>query len=213
MATEPTTTAGPPPDWEPPRRVSVEEYLRINEASEKRYEYDEGVMYVRGYPPEWHVGTAGGTEAHGELTLEVQGTLRAHLRGGPCRLRNQDLQLWVSQRRYYYPDAFVTCGGYEPRGVRLRDAVLVVEVLSEGTERADRGRKMQGYLQLPGLRDYLLLDSERVHATLHRRVGDAWQMHLVGRGDVLRLESIGLDVPLDALYETSGLLEAEDLEE
>ena len=59
MATEPTTTAGRPPDWEPPRRVSVEEYLRINEASEKRYKYDEGIMYVRGYPPEWHAGMAG----------------------------------------------------------------------------------------------------------------------------------------------------------
>jgi hypothetical protein len=52
-----------------------------------------------------------------------------------------------------------------------------------------------------------------MHATLHSRVGDAWQLHLVGRGDVLRLERIGLEVPPDALYETSGLLEAEDLEE
>lgn len=43
MATEPLTRpVGYPDDWEPPRRASVEEFRRISEASDRRYDYRDG---------------------------------------------------------------------------------------------------------------------------------------------------------------------------
>lgn len=200
MATEPHAPAIPA-GWEPPRRVSIEEYRRIDAASSVRYEYRDSWMYPRFYPPGSHWAMAGGTLAHSDLTVALQIRLATHLRGGPCRMYNQDVQLYVDEHHHYYPDAFVVRGG--PRDPRLReqrDAVLVCEVLGESTADEDQGAKRLDYQRLPGLREYLLLDSRRLAGTLYRRAGDEWTVHDLGAGDTLRLTSIGLEVPLDELY-------------
>lgn len=200
MATEPVAPTVPA-DWEPPRRVTVEEYRRINEASSTRYEYRDGWMYPRFYPPGSHWAMAGGTLAHSDLTVALQIQLATHLRGGPCHMYNQDVQLYVDERHYYYPDAFVVCDG--PRDPRLHeqhDAVLVCEVLSPSTADDDQGTKRLDYQDLPSLQEYLLLDSRRRAATIYRRAGGDWTVHDLGAGDTLRLTSIGLALPLDALY-------------
>jgi Uma2 family endonuclease len=190
-----------PADWEPPRRVSQEEYRRISQASSTRFEFRDGWMYPRFYPPGSHWAMAGGTLAHSDLTVALQIRLAIHLRGGPCHMYNQDVQLYVDEQDYYYPDAFVVCGG--PRNPQLReqhDAVLVCEVLSPSTADDDQGIKRLRYQRLASLREYLLLDSRRYAATLYRRSGDDWTVHDLGAGATLNLSSIGLTLALDDLY-------------
>ena len=66
---------------------------------------------------------------------------------------------------YYYPDVVVTCSGMDigPESPQyyLEDPLLIVEVLSPSTEIIDRREKMLGYRSLPGLKEYVLVDSEK----------------------------------------------------
>jgi Uma2 family endonuclease len=203
MASEPTRHEGYPDDWEPPRRVSVEEYLRIDNASNKRYEYLDGVMYVHGYPPGWHVGMAGGTRAHTRLIMRLHAALESHLADGPCVAYEGNLRLRVSEKRYVYPDAYVACAETEAAGgdVETNDATLVFEVLSPGTETNDLSTKKRAYRQLPSLKEYVTLATDERRITVCRAMGvRAWIEEEYGEGEAAHLESSGLDLDVDDLY-------------
>lgn len=203
MASEPTRYEGYPADWEPPRRASVEEYLRIDNASTKRYEYLDGVMYVRGYPPSWHVSMAGGTRAHTRLIMRLHAALEAHLAEGPCIAYEGNLRLRVSATRYVYPDAYVACAETEATGgdIETNDATVVFEVLSPGTETNDLSIKKRAYRRLPSLKEYVTLATDERRVTVYRATGiRAWLEEDYGEGETARLEGIGLDLDVDELY-------------
>jgi Uma2 family endonuclease len=167
-------------------------------------------MWLRGYPPTYRLGMAGGTWAHADLTRAIQRRLEDATAGMPCRVGNQDIELWVSDDKYYFPDAFVICGQpHDPRSRSARDPVLVVEVLSESTAEIDRGDKLEDYLALPSMREYLLLETRKVGGTLYRRESDVWVVHPLRAGAMLCLVSVGLELTLADLYAHTGLLEAD----
>ncbi len=51
----------------------------------------------------------------------------------------------------------------------LLNPTVIVEVLSAGTEVYDRGRKFEHYQSIESLREYLLVASDRISASLYRR--------------------------------------------
>ena len=191
------------PDYEPPRRVGVEEYLRLSAELPGKYEYHDGLMYPRFYPPGSHWAMAGGTRAHARLIARMVALLETHLRGGPCNLYPSDMRLYVNARTYFYPDAFVVCEeDTEPGRIDERDAALVLEVRSASSSDFDRGDKFLAYRQLPSLREYLLLDNRKVQATLFRLGDDGeWRYITFTAGADLHLDSIGLRVSLTHIYE------------
>ena len=194
---------GPHSGYEPPRSVGVAEYLRLAEALDGLYEYHEGLMYPRAYPPGSLRAMAGGTRAHARLIARIVAALDTHLRGRPCDVYPSEMRLRVAEDAYFYPDAFVSCDeDAAPGRIEERDAVLVVEVRSASTSEFERGDKFLAYQQLPGTREYLLLDNRRVQATLFRLGEHGQWRHLTVTGAAeLRLDSVRLALPLATLYE------------
>ena len=79
--------------------------------------------------------------------------------------------------------------------------MLIVEIQSPSTERDDHFVKLPHYQSLPSLQEILYVESQRVAATLYRRSGEGWQTIELDGGDArLQLATIGLDMPLSALY-------------
>ena len=76
-------------------------------------------------------------------------------------------------------------------------------MLSETTAAYDRGAKFAAYRKLPTLREYALIDPERLSLDLFRREGDSkrWVLHPIEAGGHVEWASVGLQVPLEALYE------------
>jgi Uma2 family endonuclease len=85
---------------------------------------------------------AGGSRNHSTIAVNAAIALGNRLAGGPCRPYNSDFLVEASDRNRYYPDVSVACG--ETRDFTDRP-VLVVEVLSPGTQREDLGPKLQNY--------------------------------------------------------------------
>ena len=77
----------------------------------------------------------------------------------------------------------------------------MVEVLSASTAAFDIGDKFAAYRQLDSLREYVLVDQERVRVQIYRRLGDRWLVDSAGPGERLRLESIDLECPVERVYE------------
>ncbi len=189
--------------YEPPRRVSHAEYERLELVLPGKYEYHDGLMYPRFYPPGSHSHMAGGTEAHAQLILRLLTSFAIHLgTKGPCRVYPSDMMLRADAHDYF-PDAFVVCNDpMQPRRTRLDDAVLVCEVRSESTADFDKGEKFDAYKQLRGLHEYLILDNRRPQATLFQKGSDgAWRYITIVEGAEVRLESVDMVLSLSRLYE------------
>jgi Uma2 family endonuclease len=74
----------------------------------------------------------------------------------------------------------VRCGPLEPGAAHLSDPVLIVEVLSPGTEARDRREKWAPYQKLDSLKHYVLVARDKAHAEIFSR-GEA-ERQLSGAG-------------------------------
>ena len=73
---------------------------------------------------------------------------------------------------YAYPDIVIVCG--EPTFMadefdNLLNPVTLIEVLSDGTEDYDRGRKFQRYRKIPTFQEYILINSQAVDIEVWRK--------------------------------------------
>src|SRR5689334_17788040 len=115
-------------------KMTPEEYLAFERASEQKHEYVDGEIFAM----------AGGTREHNLIAANVVGELRSALLERPCEVYGSDQKLKTPAGKYHYPDVSVICGPPvfedETRDVMLNPRAIV-EVLSDSTERYDRGDK------------------------------------------------------------------------
>jgi Uma2 family endonuclease len=174
------------------RHLSHEEYFALEQAEDRRYEYLAGEVFAM----------AGGSESHALISMNIGAALVNATRGKPCRVYGADMRVRVAAfDKFCYPDVAVVCS-QQPRNPRwIEDPVLIVEVLSPGTESYDRGLKFEHYRALPSLRVYLLLSQDRMHAEFFEREGGTWRLREASGGDgVIALEALGVELPLAELY-------------
>lgn len=189
-----------PPAFEtaPAGYVSPADYLRLERAAEFRHEYFQGEIRAM----------AGASFAHNRICANLLIELGIHLRGKACTPVGSDQRLQIlSGSAYVYPDLTVVCGpplfNEDKKPDTLLNPTLLVEVLSASTANNDRGEKFMFYRQLPSLRQYLMLDSESVHAELYS-LDEPGRWVLTETRDqaaVLGLGSIGCRVPLADIYQ------------
>ena len=174
-------------------------YLAWEAEQPHKHEYLAGEVFAM----------AGASDAHVTLAGNCYMLLRQHLRGGPCSVFISDMKLRVAQDdAFFYPDVLVSCDAADREQSHYKTApLLVIEVLSPSTAAYDRSSKFAAYRKLPSLREYCLIDSERLGVDVFRREGDArdlqpWSYLPYDAADQqVELASVGLRVPLSALYE------------
>jgi Uma2 family endonuclease len=174
--------------------ISPELYLEAEEKSGTRHEYVDGVVYAM----------AGGSDAHNLITGAFYVALRQWLRDGPCRVFMADVKLRIRSgqgEKFYYPDVLVTCDPRDTNRLYKEFPRLVIEVLSESTERTDRFEKFLSYNQLESLEEYIHAAQDKVEVVIYRR-RNGWKREVLNSLDAtLRLESVDLDIKIRHLYE------------
>ncbi|MCM8621321.1 MAG: Uma2 family endonuclease [Candidatus Accumulibacter sp.] len=168
-------------------------YLEWENRQPMRHEFIRGEVFAM----------TGASDLHNELSGNLYTLLRQHLRGTECRVFMADVKLRVEAADCgFYPDLLVTCAESDraDRHVK-RSPVVVVEVLSASTAAFDIGEKFAAYRQLVSLREYVLVDQERIRIQVYRRLNEQWFVDSVGPGEQLRLESVGLKCPVERVYE------------
>ena len=174
--------------------MNLAQFLRWEDGTDTRYEL------VGGYP----VAMAPPARAHGILCARLAGMIDAGLRPRrPCAAQTEaGITRPDRDDSFYVADIAVTCRPYQ-RGEQLaQDPILIVEILSPGTERHDRLTKVPAYRSIDSVEEILLIDFESIYAEVLRREGDRWITALVqGQDAILRLNSTNLSVPMAELYD------------
>jgi Uma2 family endonuclease len=185
------------------RRMSLDEFLRWEDGGDTRYELIDGVPLAMAPP----------ARAHGLLSARLTTAIDAALRSRrPCAVQNEaGIRRPDSADTFYVADLAVTCRPHRRGEQLLEEPILVVEILSPGTERHDRQTKVPGYREIDSVIEILLIDSEAGYAEILRRDGSRWITELVqGLGATLSLTSVALQVPMAELYEGIDLAPAAD---
>jgi len=175
--------------------ISPEEYLEGERLAEMRHEYVDGRVYAMG----------GASDDHNRIAGNIFAELRERLRGHRCEPFINDMKVKIPPTFadvYYYPDVLVACDRTDNARYFRERPTVIIEVLSPETERTDRREKAIAYRQLPPVEAYVLIEQERMAATILRRAEPGWQSDMIeGPGSILKLSSIGVDIPLDRIYE------------
>jgi Uma2 family endonuclease len=177
-----------------PVQYSFPEYVAFERTSNVKHEYLDGQIYAM----------AGGTPEHAALAVAVSSALHVQLRGKGCVVYSSDLRVKVqSTGLVTYPDVTVVCG---PPEVDAADATtvvnptLVVEVTSPSTEAYDRGEKREHYLQIPSLREMLIVSHAEPVIEVWRRDGTAWVRVEARLGERAVLASVGCEIDVTEVY-------------
>lgn len=173
--------------------ITVDDYIEGELLSEVRHEYIGGQVYAM----------SGGSEAHNAICINLVAAMRQHFRGKPCKVFMADMKLRLHIAEddiFYYPDLLVTCDPSDDAKYYKTQPVVLVEVLSPSTERLDRREKFLSYQRLPSLREYVLVDQEKMAVTVFRKETD-WMPEHLGAEDRLRLDSIKFGLSMADLYE------------
>lgn len=166
------------------RRLSLEEYVALDRASDERWEYVGGEAFAM----------AGASPRHNAIVVNLTVALANALRGGACFPLGSDQKVaTVATNAFHYPDVTVVCG--KPRYAAsdehaLTNPSVLFEVLSEGTSDYDRGQKFDHYATIPDLREYVVVFSSTRRIEHRKRTAD---------GKWLVSDFIGGEVPLEAL--------------
>jgi len=178
----------------PEKRISPEEYLRMERAAETKSEYDDGIVYAM----------AGAVRRHNVIATALLRCLDQRLSPN-CEAYGSDMKVRVQRpRRYFYPDVTVACGEFEFEDGHediLLNPLIVFEVLSPGTERDDRGRKFNAYQMIASLHQYVLVSTDQYLIEYFRREGDQWlYARALGIEATLPLPSVNCEIPLQEIY-------------
>jgi Uma2 family endonuclease len=181
------------------RRLTPAEYLAIEVASEGRHEFYDGEMFAM----------SGGSYWHNLVKDNLAHAVRNRLAGRSCTVLTSDQRVKVDATGLYtYPDVVVFCGKpvFED-GVHYSavNPLVLAEVLSDSTEKYDRGVKFGHYRQLPSVEEFLVLAQDRVSVERYRRqtAGDPGSWLLTAVTDpagTVDFESLGIAVPVAEIY-------------
>ena len=172
--------------------MSAEEYLAWEPTQEERYEYWDGEV----------VAMSGGTRNHNRVSFNFSKLLDDALVDRTCELYIVDVKVQVEPgQKYFYPDVVVTCDERDGDPQLVQFPCLIIEVLSPSTEAADRGKKFAKYRQSPTLQEYVLVQVAQPGVEVFRRnEQEKWVLSEYNLGDILRLESVDVEIAIAHLY-------------
>ncbi|MEJ1158129.1 Uma2 family endonuclease [Prosthecomicrobium sp. N25] len=150
-------------------------------------------------------GMVGARWEHHLISQNVMVALRQHIKATkrPCHVFQEAFYLKRRELDFaVLPDVMVQCGRLEPGATSIQDPMVVVEVLSPGTEARDRYEKWDGYKKLPSLVHYVMVHRDKPLIEVRNRNGAEWRIDwLEGLDRSLSLPAIDFSMPLAAVYE------------
>ena len=179
-------------------QMTVEDFLALDrEKLDQKYEFRNGRM----------VAMAGGSTNHGIFISNIHAAIHPHLRKSPCIVLVESTVKIEDES--YLPDIMVTCNEADitENKTYIEHPKLVIEVLSPTTENDDRREKLWAYTRCFSIQEYILVnwDCMVIQKMTRKGIQDLdrfqWIDQWYGKDEALELETIGLSIPAEDVYE------------
>lgn len=176
--------------------ISPGEYLTIEINATTKHEYFDGKV----------VAMAGASESHNRIVANLIGELHNFLKDKDCDVFPSDLRVTTPLfSSYMYPDVSIACGPLEKLEGQfdtITNPSVIIEVMSPSTQERDLGFKFWYYLQIPSLKEYILIDAATVSVKKITKLSDGSfrAATIIVPGGILPIDTIQMELPLSAIY-------------
>lgn len=184
------------------QKISIEEYLEIENASLEKHEYYNGEIFAM----------SGAKVPHVIITDNILTALKQKLKGKSCQPFGNDLRIHIQANTLFtYPDISIVCGDIitlNNDDYNVLNPSVLIEVLSKGTKNYDRGDKFKLYRDIPTLKEYVLIDSETVNIEIFRlNANHHWELEEYNNTvERFEIKTINTALSFAEVYEGSRLL-------
>jgi Uma2 family endonuclease len=181
------------------RRYTPQEYYTLEREAQHKSEFIHGEIHAM----------AGGSSRHSLIKSNLIRELGNRLKGKPCAPYDGDQRLRIKDTGMRaYPDAAVYCDKmeYDPEDNQAETATnptVLFEVLSDSTERYDRGPKWSHYQRIESLKAYVLVQQHMpMVEMLHRNAQNEWvRTDALGLDGALKIPCLGIELSLAEIYD------------
>ena len=179
------------------RKYTIEEYLELEQNSEEKHEYFQGEIFAM----------SGAKVNHNIIASNLLGELAHKLKGSSCRPFNSDQRIHIPDNTLFtYPDISIICGDIKTKdddNWNILNPSVLIEVLSPSTKNYDMGGKFALYRDILTLKEYLLIDSEKIKVMIFRINKEShWELlEYNNLNEILPIISIEISIPLADIYE------------
>jgi Uma2 family endonuclease len=180
-----------------PHRATYADYLAVEQGSERRHEFFDGVI----------VAMAGGSDEHNAIASRFAAVFGARLARG-CRGYSPDQRFWIASTAHgRYSDGSIICGKPEhpPHDAQATtNPSVIVEVLSPSSAGDDDGDKRRDFQSLASLQAYVLAAQDARWVKVYRRTerGD-WRAEpdVYHQGGSFDLPNLTRPIAVDEVYD------------
>ena len=180
-----------------PKLLTPADYWELEKDSEVKHQLYQGEIFAM----------TGGSPQHALIAANFIGIARVAIGNGPCVVYTGDLRIKVEETGLHtYPDASIFCDDLELDETVPHTALnptVIVEVLSDSTERYDRGAKSTNYRKIESLQELLLISQNEALVERYTRTESGWLLtEAAGLDSTIDLTSVEVSLPLAELYQS-----------
>jgi Uma2 family endonuclease len=177
-------------------KITSQEYLAFERQATEKHEFVDGIIYAM----------SGASEEHNLVAGNLFGEIRQCFKGRSCKTYINDMRVKINELDYVYPDVVAVCGDaqFEDNTFdTLSNPTVIIEVLSDSTERYDRGRKAELYRALPTMQDYVLISQTHCYIEHYQRQSATqWLFTTISQLDEkLVLSSVNATIAVHDIYD------------
>jgi Uma2 family endonuclease len=176
--------------------ISQEEYLEMERAALDKHEYYQGEVFAM----------SGASLRHNRIAVNTLTDLANKLKDKSCQPYGSDMRIHIPKNTLYtYPDISIICEDAELTDDKFDTATnpsVIIELLSKSTRNYDRFEKFSLYREIASLKEYILIDTQRVHVEKHIRNADnSWQLtDYYSLNDMFIISAVNVSVSLADVY-------------
>ncbi len=119
------------------QKISIEEYLEMENASTEKHEYYKGEIFA----------ISAAKVPHNTISANLSGILYDKLKGKKCKPYGSDQRIHIpSNTLFTYPDISIICGEIKTLNddeYNVLNPTVIIEVLSKSTRNYDYGDKFK----------------------------------------------------------------------
>ncbi len=179
------------------QKFTIEEYLEFEEKSDSKHEYYQGEIFAM----------SGAKVPHNIIAVNILTSLKQRLKGKSCQPFNSDQRVYIPENSLFtYPDISVICGEILTKdndNWNILNPSVIIEVLSTSTKSYDRGDKFMLYRDIATLKEYMLVNSEKIQVEMFRiNAGGRWELEEYKKiTEVAEVKAIQQFLPMIEIYE------------
>ena len=177
------------------KKTSMDDYLTSERHGGTRHEFIDGRVIAR----------SGANRFHNILVANTVIALGSRMHGHKAEIYISNMRVKLKNSYICYPDVVVV--NTEPsfsdsNNDLLLNPTLIVEIFSNQTNSADKTNKLESYLAMDTIKEFVLLKEEEMRVEHYaRQNAKQWIYRIYNeRDDVISLESINCKVSLSEIY-------------